>query len=65
MNTEQINYEEQVKGVYPDAYVLKLPLYLSVMSKVGGLEIASAYFLGAAWSRAYETLVKQGKIKEE
>ena len=59
-----INYEKEVKKIYPEAYAY-IPEYFDVYvvrDKVGGIELASAYFVDAASQSAYETLIKQNKI---
>ncbi len=59
-----MNYEEQVKKVYPKAYS-RMPAFFDIMvitDPETKKELGTGYFANEAWQSAYEKLLKDGKI---
>lgn len=59
-----INYEEEVKKVYPSAFINRNWTYgrCCVMTGVGLSRFAEANTESEAWESAYEILKQQGKL---
>lgn len=59
-----ISYEDQVKKIYPEAYVYMpehFDIYV-VKDKLKGIEIAKSYFKEDAWESAYDKLKEKGLL---
>jgi hypothetical protein len=60
--TEQINYEAEVKRVYPDAYCGNNNIFYSIYSGILGMCIGSGMTKYKAWQSAFNRLKQQGKL---
>ncbi len=72
MESKKIDYEKEVKSVYPRSFIIWKPIYRSyeiegwciLSSPLSyGIELSRGKINGKyLWKRAYETLLQQGKI---
>ena len=60
--TEQINYEDEVKRVYPNAMCKNNNIFYSIYSDILGWCIGSGMTKHKAWQSAFNTLKQQGKL---
>lgn len=59
-----IDYEKEVKKVYPDSVKQKHGVLYYIQNGKDGNALGVSYqFFELAWENAYQTLVKQGKLK--
>jgi len=65
MSDTEINYEEEVRKIHPEA-ICFMPEYFDiyvVKDKPKGRDVGSAYFKDSAWKDAYDYLKGSGIIE--